>query len=448
MAAFSHHDVLKTTEPLTCSDGVQNFTCLLSKTDITPVLRELKKIGAAPEVSPAARRWVLVLDFNFTEGSWRWRNVTVVRGWELKWNNETVYVFQTQIKKSLGEMVRINDELTEAFFVRRELKNITTVAVYADKIAIATSNGTTTDDKATTSGKSKPDPKTIERIKKYIKKRYGEIIVEVYYEPGATSLIEMAGDYPINMTFRSDGRYRLRGSGQCTLGYLGYLYGDPNLPVIITAWHCFNYVGTDRTSPFVANVTFSTPKCATCRISSLNGFFIHSSYKWGVYWLGFIPLTALEVHSDSALIGVRDPNFFSKAGLKYGYVRRANGFVDLPIIGTLRKYDVKEGDRLWMRLGRSDRTISGTVYSLCYSAVYLGDYLAEIVPFVPVMSCHVALDTTTFPQRGDSGSPVYTLEGRRGADFVRAYGVLSGVHGRRVVVAPIDWMDVKVSLFR
>ena len=64
IAALSHHDVLKTTEPLTCSDGVQNFTCLLSKTDITPVLRELKKIGAAPEASPVARRWVLVLDFN------------------------------------------------------------------------------------------------------------------------------------------------------------------------------------------------------------------------------------------------------------------------------------------------------------------------------------------------------------------------------------------------
>lgn len=97
--------------------------------------------------------------------------------------------------------------------------------------------------------------------------------------------------------------------------------------------------------------------------------------------------------SDSAFIGVRDPNFFSNAGLKYGYVRRANGFRDLPIVGTLNKYDVKEGDRLWMRLGRSDKTVSGTVISLCYSAAYLGDYLTGIVPFVPVMSCHVALDT-------------------------------------------------------
>jgi hypothetical protein len=184
MAVLSHHDVLKTTEPLTCSDGVQNFTCLLSKTDITPVLRELKKIDAAPEASPVARRWVLVLDFNFTDGTWRWRNVTVVRGWELKWNKETAYVFQAQIKKSLGEMVKINEELLEVFFV---LKNITAVAVYADKIAIGTSNGTTTD------GGGKPDHKTIERIKEYIRKRYGDVIVEVYYTPGATPVIGMVG---------------------------------------------------------------------------------------------------------------------------------------------------------------------------------------------------------------------------------------------------------------
>jgi hypothetical protein len=187
IAALSRHDVLKTTEPLTCSDGVQNFTCLLSKTDITPILRELKKIDVEPEVSPAARRWVLVLDFNSTEGSWRWRNITVVSGWELKWNNETVYVFQAPIKKSLGEMVRIMEELSETFLIRQELKNITAVGISADKIVIGTSNGTATD------GRGKPDHKTVERIKEYIRKRYGDIIVEVYYDPGATPLIGMAG---------------------------------------------------------------------------------------------------------------------------------------------------------------------------------------------------------------------------------------------------------------
>jgi hypothetical protein len=185
IAALSHHDVLKTTEPLTCSDGVQNFTCLLSKTDITPILRELKKIDVEPEASPAARRWVLVLEFNY--GTWRWRNVTVVSGWELKWNNETVYVFQAPIKKSLGEAVKIQKELSEAFLIRQELKNIIAVAVHADKIVIGTSNGTATD------GGGKPDHKTVERIKEYIRKRYGDIIVEVYYDPGATPLIGMAG---------------------------------------------------------------------------------------------------------------------------------------------------------------------------------------------------------------------------------------------------------------
>jgi hypothetical protein len=112
IAAFSHYDVLKTTAPLTCSDGVQNFTCLLSKTDITPILRELKKIDVEPEVSPVARRWVLVLEFNFIDGTWRWRNITVVNGWELKWNNQTVYVFQAPIEKSLGEMVKMQKEVS------------------------------------------------------------------------------------------------------------------------------------------------------------------------------------------------------------------------------------------------------------------------------------------------------------------------------------------------
>jgi hypothetical protein len=140
-----------------------------------------------PEASPAARRWVLVLDFNSTDGTWRWRNITVVSGWELKWNKETAYVFQAPIKKSLGEAVKIQKELSEAFLIRQELKNITAVAVHADKIVIGTSNSTTTD------GGGKPDHKTVERIKEYIRKRYGEIIVEVYYEPGPTPLIGMAG---------------------------------------------------------------------------------------------------------------------------------------------------------------------------------------------------------------------------------------------------------------
>jgi hypothetical protein len=275
----------------------------------------------------------------------------------------------------------------------------------------------------------------------------------VYYVLKADPLVEMAGDSPIYTYFRSDGRYKYESGGFCTLGYLGYLCGNPNLPVVITAWHCFGYVGTDRTSPFVARIDFSTPKCNWCSISSSNGFFIPGPYRWGLW--GIIPLPALYVFSDSALIGVRDPNFFSNVGLKYGYVRRADGFNDLPIVGKLGKYDVKEGDTLWMRLGRSDKTVSATVYSLCHSVAYIGGYLIRrIVPFVPVMSCHVALDTTTLPQLGDSGSPVYALRGSRGNVFVWAYGVVSGRDllcnpdinycTLGAIVAPFDWIYVKL----
>jgi len=428
MAALSHHDVMKTTEPLTCSDGVQNFTCLLSKTDVMPVLGELRKIGVAPEVSPVARRWVLVLDFNFTDGSWRWRNVTIVKGWELKWNNETAYVFQAQIKKSLGEMVKINKELSEAFFVRRELKNITAVAVYADKIAIGTSNGTTTD------GKGKPDHKTIEKIKNYIREKYGDITVEVYYTLEARPLVEMAGDFPIELYYKSDGQYKYENRVWCSLGYLGYLYGDPNLPVIITAWHCFGFVGTDKTSPFVASIGFYTPKCNWCSISNLNGFFNPAPYDWRQFFVWPV----LRVYSDSALIGVRDPNFFSNAGLKYGYVRA--GPIDLPIVGQLGKYDVKEGDRLWISAGRSATTVSSTVKSLCESM------LNTELPYYVDLLCHVTLNGK-LGQEGDSGSPVYALRWGPSGYVVWAYGVVSGYQSvfDSTFVAPIDWIYVKLS---
>jgi hypothetical protein len=179
VAALSYHDVLKTTEPLTCSDGVQNFTCLLSKTDIRPILRELKKIDVAPEASPVARRWVLVLDFNFTDGTWHWRNITVVRGWELKWNNETMYVFQAQIKKSLGEMIKIQKEVSWRLLVKEELKGVTGVGVVLDKIIVTTENATATQD---AHQKKAVDPAAAERIKRFIKSIDPEVEVEVLYD--------------------------------------------------------------------------------------------------------------------------------------------------------------------------------------------------------------------------------------------------------------------------
>ncbi len=146
--------------------------------------------------------------------------------------------------------------------------------------------------------------------------------------------------------------------------------------------------------------------------------------------------------SDSALIGVRDPNFFSRVGLKYGYVRRADGFRDFPIAGSLRKYDVKVGDGLWMRLGHRDRTVGARVTSLCHSVAHIRDYFEK--GFVSVLACHVALDTI-IPIPGDSGSPVFALRlGEGGYVVVYAYGVVVGKNIANTFVAPIDWIYVKL----
>lgn len=194
--------------------------------------------------------------------------------------------------------------------------------------------------------------------------------------------MEMAGDCPVYTHFRSDGQHKYNGEGSCTLGFLGYLYGDPNLPVIITAWHCFAFVGTDRTSPYSVEISFSSPRCILCRITAPgNGFFNPSPYAWGP------SLPQLYVLSDSALIGVREPNYFENMGLRFGYVRKADGFKDLPIAGRLGKYDVKVGDGLWLRKGLTGETVSLVVNSLCYSVGYVKYYAA--VGFVPVVSCQL-----------------------------------------------------------
>jgi hypothetical protein len=439
IAALSHHDILKTTEPLLCSDGSVNFTCLLSKTDISPILRELRKIGVEPETAPVLYNWILVFEYNFTEGVWLWRNVTAVKSWKLRWNNETVYVFQTSIKKSLGEFIRLKHELSEAFFIKQELKNVTAIAIHADKIAVGTSNGTVIN------GKGKPDLKSVERIKRYIRGKYGDVKTEVYYTQGATPLVEMAGDYPVDMYFRSDGQYKYNGGGSCTLGFLGYLYGDPNLPVIITAWHCFGYVGTDRTSPYSVEISFSSPRCVLCRITAPGGgFFNPGPYYWGWY---FAP--HLFIQSDSALVGVREPNYFENIGLRFGYVRKADGSSDLLIGAKLGKYDVRIGESLWMRLGRSSVTAIGTVNSLCANFppafARCGDY-----PFCFVLQCHTTIGHLSHePQPGDSGSPVYRIRvGPGGYKDVAAYGVLAGKFFDNVYIADISWINVKVSASR
>ncbi len=422
MAALSHHDVLKTTAPLTCSDGVQNFTCLLSKTHITPILRELKKIGATPEVSPAARRWVLVLDFNYTDRSWRWRNVTVVRGWELKWNNETAYVFQAPIKKSLGEMVKMQKEVTWRLLVKKELKGVTGVGVVLDKIIVTTENATATQD---AHRKKAVDPAAAERIKRFIKSIDPEVEVEVLYDK--TELAQSRSDRfrPVVGGIEIMQVYIGPGFGEvyipgCTLGFTGVV-GDT--PVVLTAWHCIGWTGTDRTrgqaeiyQPYWIRLNLIADSIqATCNY----------------FWIFDNLVTACDIVAMRSLVP-REPRVFrptESSTQQYGEVVR-----------RLCPYDVWLFSEL-AKAGITTDVTRGWLISYCFSGIAIGERWGNLT-FNVVLLCN-SLVAGMHTERGDSGSPVYRFEGSN--DRLGAYGIVSGGGLLGAVVSPICYLPVYVD---
>ena len=421
IAAFSHHDVLKTTEPLTCSDGVQNFTCLLSKTDITPVLRELKKIGAAPEASPVARRWVLVLDFNFTEGSWRWRNVTVVRGWELKWNNETVYVFQAPIKKSLGEMIKIQKEVSRRLLVKEELKGVTGVGVVLSRIVVTTENATATQNTYTSHQKKAVDSAAAERIKRFIKSIDPEVEVEVLYDKPEPAQSRSDRFRPVVGGIKIDWvvhRPSDEISSNCTLGFTGV---DINTPVVLTAWHCIAWTGTDRTR---WQAEIYQPDRSSWNLIA-DSIWATCSYLWENNKL----VTSCDIVAMRSLV-TREPKVFKpteSSTPQYGQVVR-----------RLQKYDVGLFSELVKAGIRTDVTRGWLIlhnYDVTYTERWWGNF--------DVTVCCNVLVAMMRTERGDSGSPVYRFEGSN--DKLGAYGIVSGRVWLGAVVSNIGYLIVSVD---
>jgi len=424
IAALSHHDVLKTTEPLTCSDGVQNFTCLLSKTDITPVLRELRKIGVRPEVSPVARRWVLVLDFNFTEGSWRWRNITVVSGWELKWNNETAYVFQTQIKKSLGEMIKIQKEVTWRLLVKEELKGVTGVGVVLDKIIVTTENATATQNTYTSHQKKAVDPAAAKRIKRFIKSIDPEVEVEVLYDkPEPTQsrydrFRPVVGGIKIEQVYRGpDFDRHIPG---CTLGFTGVVI---NTPVVLTAWHCIRWTGTDRTS---GQAEIYQPDQSSWNLIA-DSIWVTCSYLWENNKL----VTSCDIVAMRSMVP-REPRVFKpteSSTPQYGQVVRRLG-----------KYDVGLFSEL-VKAGITTDVTRGRLISHNFDAIYTEQRWGDLT-FDVVVCCNV-LVAMMRAEDGDSGGPVYRFEGSN--DGLGAYGIQSGTSWLGAVVSNIGYLIVSVD---
>ncbi len=441
IAAFSHYDVLKTTEPLTCSDGVQNFTCLLSKTDIRPILRELRKIDVAPEVSPATRRWVLVLDFNFTDGTWRWRNVTVVRGWELKWNNETVYIFQAPIKKSLGEMIKTQKEVTWRLLVKKELKGVTGVGVVLDKIIVTTENATTsidlldsnsahhwsesvftaTQNTYTSHRKKAVDPAAAERIKRFIKSIDPEVEVEVLYdkpEPAQSRREDrfrpVVGGIHIEQVYRGPGFVRYIPG--CTLGFTGVV-GDT--PVVLTAWHCIRWTGTDRTR---GRAEIYQPYWISWDLIADS---IHATCRYD--WIFDNLVTGCDIVAMRSLVP-REPRVFrptESSTPQYGQVVR-----------RLCPYDVWLFSEL-VKAGITTDVTRGRVISHNFNVIYTGQRWGNFT--FNVIMLYNSFVAGMRADRGDSGSPVYRFEGSN--DRLGAFGIVSGVNLLGTIVSPICYLS-------
>jgi hypothetical protein len=120
----------------------------------------------------------------------------------------------------------------------------------------------------------------------------------------------------------------------------------------------------------------------------------------------------------------------------------------------LSKCDMKAGNSLWIRLGRSDAVSRNVVNSLCADGRVGLEFIRKIIDpsvyYIPVWNCHTKLSAGTFePMSSGSSSPVYRL--RIGPDYryavVDAYGIHIGIdkETKEVYVADISWIYVKVS---
>jgi hypothetical protein len=119
----------------------------------------------------------------------------------------------------------------------------------------------------------------------------------------------------------------------------------------------------------------------------------------------------------------------------------------------LSKCDMKAGNSLRIRLGRSGVASRNVVNSLCADGRVGLKFIRKIIDpsyYIPVWNCHTKLSAGTYePMSSSSSSPVYRL--RVGPDYryavVDAYGIYVGrdKDTKELYVADISWIYVKVS---
>nr|WP_287069632.1 hypothetical protein [Pyrobaculum sp.] len=392
IAALAHFDVVKTTEPLTCSDGVANFTCLLSKTDVRPILSALSKAGVKAEAREVGAEWVLVLYYNYTTAQWQWKNHTVIKAWELTWKNQTVKVYQTNIKKSLGEMLRLKERISEKFLIKGELKNITLVGAVLESLVVGTSNGTL----------GRVDESARERIRKKIREIDPEVNVEIaHIEPNTVQNRDsvfrpLVGGDKIATEWTTDtGPY----TTNCTLGFVGR-WADT--PILTTAWHCIAWTYTAKTQGSVyiyqplasSRYLISSDLAATCS-------YIWESENKLIVTCDIIPMR-LSTSYEPKVFRPDTSTTFGQVVTKYC------------------KYDVSTM-RMLAKAGIKTDVTKGFIKSYNVDVTYRNQRWGSRTFDVVVK---YLVSTSIYVEPGDSGSPVFTYEGS--ADRLGAYGIVSG----------------------
>jgi len=253
---------------------------------------------------------------------------------------------------------------------------------------------------------------------------------------------------------------------ECTLGYAGRLWGCTNCQVLVTAWHCIAFAGTEKTSQYTIiawgpDGSQSFTQYFILTTGGINQVFASPIWWWQTSWLG----DELHMLSDATAIGVIDPGFFSRYNILPGYVMYVNTYqwqgqtryltLPLPVVQQLGKYDVTvfsvltttKGTRLY-RGDYANALGGGTVLSTCWT-VPLYPMKGKYGDFVPVVECHM-LTTEMGIEEGDSGSPVYQLVYSSNVPTsVKAYGVVSGktLVGLLpvTIIAPLDQLFVDVT---
>jgi len=212
----------------------------------------------------------------------------------------------------------------------------------------------------------------------------------------------------------------------CTLGFTGAV---GNTPVVLTAWHCIAWTGTDRTN---GQAEIYQPYWISWNLIA-NSIQATCNYLWIFDNL----LTSCDIVAMRSMV-THEPRVFKpteSSTPQYGQVVRRLGKFDVWLFSELAK------------AGITTDVTRGRLISYCFDAIYTGQRWGDLT-FNVIVGCNVL--TTMYTQPGDSGSPVYRFEDSN--DKLGAYAIHSGaicVRGTDICIAAlastIDYLPVYVD---